>query len=162
MLCTLVFGCGRMADSARPVPEGKSAGEFGESLSQLVTTEAMVGHLSELQTIADRHDGNRAVGPPGYDASVDYVAGVLRDSGFDVQLPEFQLRVFETEKPELMVAGAVVDARALSLWAASLQLVPRDAAMRRSWCSAAAWMGDASGVRGRRGRPGRSGPGRRR
>lgn len=113
VLCTLVFGCGRMADSARPVPEGKSAGEFGESLSKLVTTEAMVGHLSELQTIADRHDGNRAVGTPGYDASVDYVAGVLRDSGFDVQLPEFQLRVFETEEPELTVAGAAIDARAL-------------------------------------------------
>jgi Zn-dependent M28 family amino/carboxypeptidase len=113
VLCTLVFGCGRMADSARPVPEGKSAGEFGESLSQLVTTEALVGHLSELQAIADRHDGNRAVGTPGYDASVEYVAGVLRDSGFDVQLPEFQLRVFETEKPELTVAGAAIDARAL-------------------------------------------------
>ncbi len=113
VLCTMVFGCGRMADSAGPVPEGKSAGEFGESLSQLVTTEAMVGHLSELQAIADRHDGNRAVGTPGYDASVDYVAGVLRDSGFDVQTPEFQIRVFETEEPELTVAGAAIDARAL-------------------------------------------------
>lgn len=113
VLCTLVFGCGRMADSARPVPEGKSAGEFGASLSQLVTTEAMMAHLSELQTIADRHDGNRAVGTPGYDASVDYVAGVLRDNGFDVQLPEFQLRVFETEKPELTVGGVAIDARSL-------------------------------------------------
>ena len=32
--------------------------------------------------------GGRADGTPGYDASVDYVAGALRDKGFDVETPE--------------------------------------------------------------------------
>lgn len=113
MLSTLVFGCGRIADSAQPVQEGKAGREFGEALRQRVGTDAMMEHLSELQAIADDHDGTRAVGTPGYDASVDYVAQVLRDSGFDVQTPGFAMRVFETETPELTVGGNAVDARAL-------------------------------------------------
>jgi Zn-dependent M28 family amino/carboxypeptidase len=113
MLSTLVFGCGRITDSAQPVREGKAGREFGEALRQRVGTDAMVEHLSELQAIADENDGTRAVGTPGYDASVDYVAQVLRDSGFDVQTPGFSMRVFETETPELTVGGNAVDARAL-------------------------------------------------
>ena len=75
---SLALGCGRSADTAQPVSAGKPAREFAEGLRQRVTTDAMVEHLGELQAIADRHDGTRAVGTPGYDASVDYVAGVLR------------------------------------------------------------------------------------
>lgn len=37
----------------------------------------------------------------------------LRDSGFDVQTPEFSARVFHAEKPELTVGGRPVEARAL-------------------------------------------------
>ena len=110
---TVAVGCGHPADTARPVAAGTPAREFGEALRDRVTVDAMVGHLNALQEIADGHDGNRAVGTPGYDASVDYVAGLLRDKGFDVATPEFQARVFETEKPELIVGGAAVDARAL-------------------------------------------------
>ena len=111
---SLALGCGRSADTAQPVSAGKPAREFAEGLRQRVTTDAMVEHLGELQAIADRHDGTRAVGTPGYDASVDYVAGVLRDTGFDVQTPGFQVRVFETEKPVLTVGGNEIDANALS------------------------------------------------
>lgn len=53
----------------------------------------MMSHLQKLQDIADAHGGNRAAGEPGYDASVDYVAGALRDKGFDAD-PEFEVRVF--------------------------------------------------------------------
>ena len=109
----VALGCGHVADNAQSVAAGKPAREFGEALRHRVTTDSMVGHLKALQAIADDHDGTRAVGTPGYDASVDYVAGLLRDKGFDVATPEFQTRVFETEKPELTVGGAVVDARAL-------------------------------------------------
>ena len=115
----LAVGCVRTADSAQPVLGGTPAAEFGESLRNRVTTDAMVAHLATLQTIADSHDGNRAVGTPGYDASVDFVARVLRDKGFDVQTPEFQTRVFQTEKPELTVGGAAIDARALEYSAGS-------------------------------------------
>ena len=82
-------------------------------LRHRITTDALVAHLAKLQAIADSHDGTRAVGTPGYDASVDYVAGVLRTRGFDVATPDFQARVFKTEKPELTVGGAVIDANTL-------------------------------------------------
>ncbi len=46
-------------------------------------------HLEALQRIADVNNGNRASPSPGYDVSVDYVAGVLRDSGYDVNTPTY-------------------------------------------------------------------------
>lgn len=47
-------------------------------------------HLQALQRIADEHGGNRAAGTPGYDASVDYVVGVLRGAGFEVSTPTYE------------------------------------------------------------------------
>ena len=46
-------------------------------------------HLRALQKIADEHGGNRASGTPGYDASVKYVVGVLRDAGFKASTPTY-------------------------------------------------------------------------
>jgi aminopeptidase S len=46
-------------------------------------------HLQALQKVADEHDGNRAAGTPGYDASVEYVVGVLRDAGFKASTPTY-------------------------------------------------------------------------
>jgi aminopeptidase S len=48
-------------------------------------------HLRKLQRIADQNGGNRASPGPGYDASVDYVVGVLRSAGWEVSTPEFDL-----------------------------------------------------------------------
>ncbi|MDZ4269599.1 MAG: peptidase M28, partial [Mycobacterium sp.] len=66
------------------------APDLGPELSDRVTVDGVYNHLVELQKIADAHDDNRADGSPGYQASVDYVAQLLRDRGFDVQTPEFQ------------------------------------------------------------------------
>lgn len=63
--------------------------DLADELAARIGIEAVYAHLEALQDIADRHGGNRAQGTPGYDASVDYVAGLLRDKGFDVQTPEF-------------------------------------------------------------------------
>ena len=106
-------GCGRAPVTAEPVKAAKPAADFAETLSKRVTTDAMVAHLTKLQDIADANNGTRAVGTPGYDASVDYVVGVLRAKGFDVQTPEFQTKVFKSEKPVLTVGGTTVEARAL-------------------------------------------------
>src|SRR5690606_3413228 len=54
-----------------------------------------------------------ALGTPGYDASVEYVAGVLRDAGYDVQTPEFSARRFEVQREELTVGGEAVEVSAL-------------------------------------------------
>lgn len=75
-------------------------------LAGRITVDNMFVHLRKLQDIADSHDGNRAVGNPGYDASVDYVAQVLRDKGFDVQTPEFErMGTMRGGHPALTVSG---------------------------------------------------------
>jgi aminopeptidase S len=53
-------------------------------------TGALV-HMRELQWIADQNGGNRASPGRGYDASVDYVVGVLRKAGWQVSTPEFDV-----------------------------------------------------------------------
>ncbi len=106
-------GCGRPAHDARPVAANKAAREFATNLRAGVTIEAMTAHLNALQDIADAHGGTRAIGTPGYEASVDYVVGVLRGRGFDVQTPEFEARVFKHGDAALTVGGAAIRAGVL-------------------------------------------------
>jgi hypothetical protein len=84
----------------------QSAADPARDLAGKVTADGMRTHLNKLSDIATGNKGSRAVGTPGYDASVDYVAGVLRDKGFDVQTPEFD-KVMETDvgDPTLTVSG---------------------------------------------------------
>lgn len=111
-------GCGD-DEEGNPVPAPSTqetapeAKEFGAALKEKVTVDAMMGHLDELQKIADAHGGNRALGTPGYDASVDYVAKALRDKGFEVQTPDFEVRLPFAEKPQLTVGGRAVEAKPL-------------------------------------------------
>jgi Zn-dependent M28 family amino/carboxypeptidase len=87
--------------------------DFGAMLRKRVTADAMMAHLTKLQEIADANDGNRALGSPGYDASVDYVANTLRDKGFDVQTPEFEVHLPFADEPSLTVGGNRVAAKPL-------------------------------------------------
>jgi Zn-dependent M28 family amino/carboxypeptidase len=82
-------------------------------LRQRVTADAMMVHLRSLQQIADANDGNRASGTPGYQASVDYIADALRSKGFDVQTPEFELRLSFADPPTVAVGGANFAAKPL-------------------------------------------------
>ncbi|SFS95774.1 M28 family metallopeptidase [Saccharopolyspora flava] len=50
---------------------------------------AVQDHLQELQNIAGAHNGNRASGTPGYQASLDYIKGKLDEAGFTTQVQEF-------------------------------------------------------------------------
>ena len=77
-----------------------------DDLADSVGIDAVYGHLAALQDIADEHDGNRADGSPGFQASVDYVANTLREHGFDVETPEFQrLSGAVGGDPSLTVSG---------------------------------------------------------
>jgi Zn-dependent M28 family amino/carboxypeptidase len=89
------------------------ATDFGTMLQKRVTTDAMMAHLKKLQEIADANDGNRALGSPGYDGSVDYVANTLRDKGFNVQTPEFEVHLPFADQPSLTVGGNKVAAKPL-------------------------------------------------
>lgn len=90
-----------------------AATEFAAALRNRVSTDAMMAHLSKLQDIANTNNGTRAVGTPGYEASVDYVVNALRHSGFDVETPEFSARVFHADAGSVTVAGQNVPAHAL-------------------------------------------------
>jgi Zn-dependent M28 family amino/carboxypeptidase len=91
----------------------RSGPDFAAALRGRVSTDAMMAHLTKLQDIANANGNTRAVGTPGYDASVDYVAGKLRDKGFDVQTPQFEARTFHAEPGSVTVADKKFDARAL-------------------------------------------------
>ena len=62
-----------------------------DKLLGCVTLEGVREHQAALQEIADANDdpfypGTRAAGTEGYDDSVEYVAGLLEDAGYDVTL----------------------------------------------------------------------------
>lgn len=90
-----------------------AAVDFASQLRERVSVDAMMGHLSTLQDIANANDGTRALGTPGYDASVDYVVKTLRDKGFDVDTPEFEVRLPFAEDPQVTVGGQAVTAKPL-------------------------------------------------
>ena len=62
-----------------------------QKLLECVTLEGVREHQAEFQKIADNsndpvYPGSRAAGTEGYADSVDYVAGLLRDAGYEVTL----------------------------------------------------------------------------
>jgi Zn-dependent M28 family amino/carboxypeptidase len=97
------------ANSLKPV----SAPDFAAALHGRVTVDAMMAHLTKLQDIAKANGNTRAVGTPGYDASVNYVVGKLRDKGFEVQTVQFDARVFHSDPGSVTVADKKFEARAL-------------------------------------------------
>lgn len=58
-------------------------------LTKAVTVNGQLKTLRQLQVIANRNDGNRASGLPGYDASADYVAKELKKAGYRVRKQTF-------------------------------------------------------------------------
>ena len=77
-----------------------------EPLRDAVTVQGIKKHLQEFQAIADEH-GNRLAGTPGYDASVDYVAGQMKQAGYRVRLQSFDFLAFDELAPATLArAGA--------------------------------------------------------
>jgi Zn-dependent M28 family amino/carboxypeptidase len=97
ILVAVLAACGSASTQAADPASG---------LADKVTVDDVFTHLQRLADIAEANDGNRADGTAGYDASVEYAAGVLRDNGFDVTTQEFdRLVVAAPGKPTLTVAG---------------------------------------------------------
>ncbi|HEX3287089.1 MAG TPA: M28 family metallopeptidase [Mycobacterium sp.] len=117
VVAAVLGGCGDKAAKqanppSTPVASG-AATEYATTLSKQVSADAMMGHLAKLQDIANANNGNRALGTRGYDASADYVAKALRDKGFDVQTPEFEVHLPFADDPQLTVGGATIEAKPL-------------------------------------------------
>jgi aminopeptidase S len=94
LVAVAVAGCGSASVEASR-SSGVSAPTVEAPLVQRLAGEVdeagAMQHLQALQKIADEHGGNRAAGTSGYDASVDYVVGVLRRIGFEVSTPAFEV-----------------------------------------------------------------------
>ncbi|GAB3107659.1 M28 family metallopeptidase [Streptomyces calidiresistens] len=93
---------------AKPGKPGKPdrAEQKGEQLARTLvrntTGKGAMRHLVEFQRIADAHNGNRAAGTPGYDASAAYAARVLERAGYDVTLQYFPFLYRETVTERLV------------------------------------------------------------
>ncbi|MFI5510521.1 M28 family peptidase [Mycobacterium sp. NPDC051804] len=110
-------GCGR--DQGDEAHATNAATEYANDLQSKVTLDATMVHLQELQNIADANGGTRVAGSPGYDASVEYVAKMLRDKGFDVETPEFSMPLFSVGEESLNVNGQPFEAHAIEYSGAS-------------------------------------------
>jgi Peptidase family M28 len=103
---TAVFGIVAVLTACSSGESDPAQVDLARELGAKVGAEELGTHLRKLQEVADANDGSRAEGTPGYDASVAYVANVLRNKGFDVETPEFEL-LDRTEggNPTLRIAG---------------------------------------------------------
>jgi len=87
----VLSGCGTTTSrTANSAGRGTVDIQLVQKLAGGVTEAGAFTHLQALQQIADQHGGNRASPSPGYDASVDYVVGVMRKAGYDVSTPTYQ------------------------------------------------------------------------
>src|SRR3954471_7205300 len=69
--------------------------DTAKKLVPCITTDDLWGHMQGLQAIADANPGadghpSRNSGEPGYKASVDYVADLMRKAGYDVTLQPYK------------------------------------------------------------------------
>jgi Zn-dependent M28 family amino/carboxypeptidase len=91
-----------------------------QKLLGCVTLEGVREHQAQFQKIADNNDdpfypGTRAAGTQGYADSVDYVAGLLKDAGYQVTLDSFELQFqFPALLQQLTPASAVYETGAFT------------------------------------------------
>ena len=86
---------GDTSDEPKPKPRPSPA----------ITRAELSDHLDALQRIADKSDGNRSAGSPGYDASADYVAARLRDAGWRVERQQVPFTYFRVDDASLEIDG---------------------------------------------------------
>src|SRR4051794_6266636 len=70
-----------------------------KKLVECIRTEDLWRHMEAFQAIADANPGadghpSRSSGEPGYKASADYVADVMKAAGYDVTLQEYTFPYF--------------------------------------------------------------------
>ena len=92
------------AAAAAPAGCANRTNNTYDKLLGCVTLEGVRAHQAALQAIADANDdpnypGTRAAGTEGYANSVDYVAGLLEDAGYNVTLDPFE---FEFQFPAIL------------------------------------------------------------
>jgi Zn-dependent M28 family amino/carboxypeptidase len=94
-------------------PAAAGAGPDPKGFAHRVETAEVMAHLQEFQEIAEAHGGTRASGTPGYDASGDYVQGLLEDAGYQVQRQPFDFVYTETIAQTFTVGAESIDVIAM-------------------------------------------------
>ncbi len=84
-----------------------------DKLLECVDAEDVFVHLEAFQAIADANGGIRASGTPGYDASADYVAGLLEEAGLIVERQEFSFSVYTENSSSVTVAGSPIPTQSM-------------------------------------------------
>ena len=64
------------------------------ALRDAVTADAIMGHLDDLQAIADANAGSRASGTPGFDQSIEFLEEQLTNAGYEVTRQDFTFNSF--------------------------------------------------------------------
>jgi aminopeptidase S len=73
--------------TAAPAPTGATTPTTAAAPD--IEVERVLDHLTELESIAAAHGGNRAHGQPGYAASLDYIEGLLEEAGYETSRHAF-------------------------------------------------------------------------
>ena len=108
-LFVVLSGCGSTVPETPPAPQPSTSqpsapqrstaapsgvpsadGRLAQRLANGVSDAGAFVHLEALQRIANENGGNRAASSPGYEASVEYVVGVLRSAGYEVSTPTYE------------------------------------------------------------------------
>ena len=94
--------------SAAPSKQGCESHNLNtiDKMLTCVNADDALEHLEVLQSIADANNGTRASGTPGYDASADYVAGLLQDAGLTVERQTFEITSYVENSSSLSLGGS--------------------------------------------------------
>ncbi len=84
---------------ANPTACAQRVNNSPQKLADCVNRDDLWAHMQAFQQIADANPGadghpSRSSGEPGYKASADYVAGVMRAAGYSVTLQEYTFHYF--------------------------------------------------------------------
>jgi len=88
--------------SSLAVPAFAGGSTDTTALRRAVTVSGVREHQLALQNIADMHDGTRASGTSGFNASARYVTRVLTDAGYQVRRQFFDYELFRQDAPSVL------------------------------------------------------------
>jgi Zn-dependent M28 family amino/carboxypeptidase len=93
-LAAFLAGCGAQGPIPTASPFPADSATIAPLPAFAADPERIAEHLGALQAIADEHGGIRFSGTSGYEASVDWAAGELRELGFEVSTPQVDFTGF--------------------------------------------------------------------
>jgi len=97
LLCAAAFTVAPATASADPTPAECDArvNDTPSKLVECIQTDDLMAHMQAFQDIADANPGpdghpSRNSGEPGYKASVDYVADLMEEAGYNVTIQTYK------------------------------------------------------------------------